>query len=417
MRAPRAIRRNAWLAIAPIALAGMALAAPPVVVETLDEQLSGRLSDLSEAWIVLEGDTFARLQRDEVLAIRFEFGRPRRAQESLPSEVTLIDGSRFAYTRAEVRGETVRFERPEGSTLETPVASIHRWRVERKLSEGTGGEGPVADRLLVKSRSGDSVTPVDGVVLGVTADGVRFALDGAENADPVQAPWRRLAEVRFFREAGDPPPPRTALTLRDGGRLVADRLQINSDGGVAFASVLGSQGVVDLGQIESIDLSGGRVHRVAALPVLHTEWRPYFDGPTGRRGHVLGESLSGTPLGLRFPDPRLPGGWPGVSVKRSFDSGVALRSRGEVRLALPPRARRLKGWIGLDPLAARAGSAEVQVMADERTVWSGVVDGMTRPVELNGALLGERALTLRVDYGDNLDAGDQVHFADLRVIQ
>lgn len=417
MRPPRAIRRNGCRAILLLAVAGTALAAPPVVVETLDEQLSGRLAELSGAWVVLEGDTFARLRRDEVLAIRFESDRPRRAQESLPSEVTLTDGSRFAYTRADVQGEAVRFERPEGSTLETPIASIHRWRLDRTVSEEAAGDGPVADRLLVKNRAGDTVTPVDGVVLGVTADGIRFALDGAQDGEPVKAPWRRLAEVRFFREAGDPAPALAALALHDGGRLIADRLQFNTDGDLAYESAIGTRGVVEIGQVESIDLSAGRVHQVGALPVLHTEWRPYFDGPTGRRGHAFGESLSRQRLRLRFPDPRLPNGWPKISVERGFDDGVALRSQGEVRLALPSTPRRLKGWIGLDPVAARAGSAEVRVLADERTVWSGLVDGTTRPVELNEALHGERTLTLRVDYDDNLDAGDQVHFAELRVIQ
>ncbi|MEM9123247.1 MAG: MFS transporter [Pseudomonadota bacterium] len=92
----------------------------------------------------------------------------------------------------------------------------------------------------------------------------------------------------------------------------------------------------------------------------------------------------------------------------------ALRESRQGTLAAP---RRLKGRVGLDPSCVRSGSAKVTVLADSGVIWTGAVDGTTEPVEINAPLKNAVDLTLRVDYGDNLDAGDHVHFANLRVIQ
>lgn len=394
------------------------LAAPVVTVETLDEQLRGQLVELSGAAIALEGDTFARVPRREVLSIRFApEGQGRGERHQASGRVVLTDGSRFDYDRFKILGNEISWRQADGATLQTPIESIRLWRLVPGETRGDAdAEGPAADRLLVKNRSGEGVTPVEGVVLEVTAEGVLFALDGS-GGEPVTAPWRRLAAVRFFRPADEPPRTATVVSLLGGSRFFTGAIALGPEDALAFGSESGVRGLVPLGRVAEIDLSAGRVHRAETLEMLRADWRPYFDGPTGRRGHALGESLTGGPLRLRFPDPRLPQGWPDIAESRAFDAGVAVRSRGELRLALPAGARRLKGWIGLDPETVRAGSAEVSVHAGERLLWAGAVDGGSRPAELNEPLHGEPTLTLRVDYGDNLDAGDHVHFADLRVIQ
>lgn len=421
MRGSRAIQGligfvAAWLAAAATAGADTRVRAPAVTVETTDELLLGRLAELSDGWVVLEGDTFARLPRERVLTIRFET-KPYASKPATDHRfVTLNDGSQYGYRAADIRHDRVHFELVEGSTLDTPIEAIRSWRVAKSAEEAPDSLGPAADRLLVKNRSGDGVTPVEGIVLSVTNGGVRFALGNAESAEPVDAPWSRLAAIQFFRPDQRPKAVPAVITLRGGGRLHAEHIGLG-EAGLVYGSALGARGVLAVGLLASIDLSMGRVHPADGLDVLEADWRPYFGGQSGRKGYALGRSLTGDPLRLRFPDWRLPSGWPGVATVRTFSSGIAVRSEGELRLDLPAAARQLKGVIGLDPAAARAGSAGVTVLANERILWSGVVAGDTRPVELNEALSGERTLTLRVEYGDNLDAGDRVHFADLRVIQ
>lgn len=408
----------AWAVVLLAPAAVTAQRGPLVTVETLQEELVGELLELTETSMNLAGDTFVSLPVEEVLAIHFEKSGRSRFSERSGGEVFTTRGSRLTYNGFEIGAESVTFRRDARSTLEIPLAAIDRWVLDRAaaIDASERESGGLADRLWVKSRSGEGLTPVEGVILDVTEAGVRFAFDPADPSDAVTAPWRRLAAIDFFREDSDRQATARTIRLRDGGRLSAAMVSLR-DGVIHWESPDGARGFVRPEEIETIHLATDRLHAVGGLRLVGSAWRPYFVGAARGTGYALNTSLADRPLSLRFPDVRLPSGWPEVYETRSFDTGIALRSRGELRFELPPKSKRLKGWIGLDPAAVLAGAAEVSVLADERLVWSGTIDGSIRPVALNEPLRAEATLTLRVDYGDNLDAGDRIHFVDLRVIQ
>lgn len=407
------LRRAALLCLGLCPMA--AAAAPPqeeplVTIETTGDEVVGRLVALdSERLVRLRESTDRRLTIEEVLTVRVEGGRALKSTSPVAGEVELVDGSRFEYVEALFSEDAIRFALREGVRLTAPVAEIATWRVGADAATDAVDEPTASDLLVVKRRDG-GYTPVAGVVLSVTEAGVRFALEDDEGAQPVDAPWSRIGAIRFYR-TGEGPDGATpvVLTLADGGRIAADRLQY------AGGQAEWPGGAAPIGAITSIDLSAGRVVPVADLKLLGADWTPYF--PTGGEGHAFDHSLSGGELKLRFPDRRAPGAWPAVSVERRFARGAALRSRGELRFALPEGAKRLRGWIGLDPDSALAGAAEVTVLADGKPFWSGGVDEATTPHALDASITRATALTLRVDYGDNLDAGDFVNFCDLRVIR
>lgn len=401
------------------AVANLSAQGPRVTVETLDDSLSGELASLDSInGLHLQGDNHIRLPVAEVLGVRFKSEPTLQFEASdRGGELTLVDGSRLAYRSYRLIDGVLLLRTPYGAEAEVRLTSVRSWwlTAERPVEDAAVEAGRVADVLWVKPRQGDGVSSVQGVVLSVEAEGVRFAFDGEDPTDTVLVPWARLAGIGFFREETRTPTPACVVSLRGGGRLAADVIRLEADRFV-WESEHG-RGVLSLDSIEAIDLSAGRVTAVSAMAPVDASWRPYFEVGAIGTGHAFDASLAGEPLRLREPDPRSPRDWPAVAVLREHASGVAMKSRGELRFALPPGAIRLKGRVGLDPSCVRSGSAEAAVLADGRVVWSSVVDGETRPLELNAPLDGAATLTLRVDYGDNLDAGDHVHFASLRVIQ
>ncbi|QDT68070.1 NPCBM/NEW2 domain protein [Planctomycetes bacterium MalM25] len=392
---------------------------PHVTVETLDDTLTGELASLdSSRDLSLGRDNHRRLPISEVLRIEFADRTPPRGEPSEQAgEMTLVDGARLAYRACERVEEVFFLNLGDLGEAEVAAPSVRSWWLgpDRPSPEKTAIDQRVADVLWVKARRGEGVSSVEGVVLDLREEGVRFAFDGDSPSDTVLVPWARLAGIEFFHETSSAPRPACLVTLHASGQVAANAVRLEADR-IVWQSEHG-RGVLALSEIASIDFSSDRVTPASAMKRLGESWRPYFGSGNPGAGWAFDTSLDGAPIRLRRPDPRAPHAWPAVSIVREYKSGVSLRSQGELRFALPAQAIRLKGWIGLDPSCTRSGSADVSVLADERVVWSGVVDGTTRPADLNAGLEGARTLTLRVDYGDNLDAGDHVHFADLRVIQ
>jgi hypothetical protein len=409
-------RRTAmlWLSVCAIAaFEGWASAAPLVTIETIGEEVVGRLDsiDSRDGVRLIEGES-PRLPSSDVLKIVFEDAKRSAWGSVAVGELELVDGSRFEYVGVVFAEQIVQFELHSGVRVATPVTNIASWRIGSDDTLDSASTNGASDVLVVKRRDG-GYAPVEGVVVELSSEGIRFALEADDGAEPVEAPWSRIGGIRFYRtdnRQGSEHP--VIVTLINGGRVAAEEV------GYADGRVHWSQGEAPVGAVASLDLSGGRVVPVKELKHLADEYAPYFQEEGAKaKGYAFDESLLGGPLALRYPDRRAPGAWPAVSVKREFARGVALRSRSELRLELPEGAKRVRGIVGLDPGVTLAGSAAVRIVADDKTLWSGALDGDSAPEVIDEPLESATTLTLQVDYGDNLDAGDFVNFCDLRVIR
>ncbi|MEQ8848424.1 NPCBM/NEW2 domain-containing protein [Botrimarina sp.] len=390
---------------------------PRVTVETIDQQHVGELVALGERHVQLRGDTHISTPAESVL--RIEFQNPKGPNGAARGSLTLVDGAVFAYERYEIDGEQLRLTGP-GDSYEAVVrlGAIAAWRLDEAVSASDSES--TADTIWVRSRRSPTPKAVDGVILELSADVVRFALDAEAADQAIDVPWERVAGLRFYRPADRAEPqPGYWIDTAGGSHIAAAQIECDRLDELRWESD-GSHGAAAIDSVVSLDASAGRVAPVSQLGLLDQQHNPYFPGqPDPFRGDAfrLNAAIDGGPLHLNFPDPRLPGAWPGVRVVRPYRSGVAVQSGTTLRFALPDGAQRLKGYVGLDPAAYRAGDAQVTVGADDRELVAARVRGVTRPIEINEPLNGARQLTLRVGYGENLDTGDRVHFADLRVIR
>jgi hypothetical protein len=411
-----------------------------VLVETLNESLRGELLRFDDDAIALsiEGGP-VEVRREELVSVARSPTEGDQDGATTPvGVVELVDGSIVPYTSHSIDGEKLRLEMMAGNAnawrVETALDAVVSWRtapassaaIDRQWREVVGRTS-TSDLVVVLRGEGASIDFVEGVIERVDGAGVRFVLEG-EGVDVV---WPRVFGLVFFR----PSPPNSAETTalegaatrvviegEAGLRLAGDSVELDGDHLALSSGSL--RAAVRLDTVRRIDCSAGKIAYVSSLPVLRCEGVPRFGGAAALPATpVADRALGGGPITLRFPDPRAPEGWPGLWILKRYEHGWAVRSRGVVELRLPAGARRLRGWVGIDPATAAAGRLVARVVVDGRTLVEAPIDAQTAPIAIDesldesakGAESAERTLTLEVDYGENLDTGDHAHFADLRV--
>lgn len=426
-----AIRTTVWAALVAVAAgadgsAGAEGADRVAVVRTLDGEARGTLVRLDDTSAVVDGfDGKNDLPTSRVLGVCLP---PALTVPDPIGEAVFTDGSVAPFTDWRTDGATLELTLDGGesrvATLSAPTAAIRAFRPPPSATPPSDdanarwrtlldGAAP-ADVLLLRGRQPGAVHEVEGVVAGWTDDGLAFAL-GPDGDDPVDVPWARIVGVVLFQDSGADGVQRAAdgVVIRGARGLCirGERLRVDADS----VRLTGDRHRLDapLSLVERIDLSAGKVTWLGEARASESDWRPFFAGG----GVAVGgpprrnEAFGGGPLRLRFPDPRVDGAW----TERSFATGWAIRSRGEVSLELPPWGRRLRGWVGIDPATWATGAAEVVVFADDAERFRTPVAMRSAPIGLDVDVAGASSVRLLVDYGPNLDTGDNVHFADLRV--
>ena len=64
-----------------------------------------------------------------------------------------------------------------------------------------------------------------------------------------------------------------------------------------------------------------------------------------------------------------------------------------------------------------SGAVQVEIKADGRTLWQSAVRAGDKPRPIDVDLTGAKRLQIVVDYGDNLDVGDELVLGDLRLVK
>jgi len=103
---------------------------------------------------------------------------------------------------------------------------------------------------------------------------------------------------------------------------------------------------------------------------------------------------------------------------RVFDKGLGVHSRTELDYQLDRGYESLVATIGIDDAVRPAGSVVFRVLGDGKVLLdSGVLTGKDPPRDVNVNVVGVRALTLVVDYGDELDLSDQADWGGARLLK
>jgi len=103
---------------------------------------------------------------------------------------------------------------------------------------------------------------------------------------------------------------------------------------------------------------------------------------------------------------------------QSFDQGIGVHSRSVLTYDVPQGFRQLAATIGIDEAVGSQGNVIFRVLADGKEVFnSGPVTGRDVPRPLLASIGGARQIQLIVEFGDDLDIGDQADWAEVRLIR
>lgn len=392
-----------------------------VSLKTLDEVILGELQQITNATVVIqqEQETIS-IPFEELLSVHSTRNRKKQDKDQPRGAVQLSDSSSFYHSdwQKSVQKNEVLFteSRSVESQLSAPLESIRSWRLpgtcsaeELRFWHDLIESSPLSDLLVIRRRSNGELKPIDGVIEGIETKGVTFRI----GEDTLTVEWDRVFGLLFFHS--QPTSKEGAsVTLSNQSRLQS-ALVTTDDRSLVLRTASGATLQASLESLSAIDFSSGKILALSELPIVKSSWLP----PSNFPKHIdfrprFNQSFTNQPLQINLSDDRIPG----LLQTVTYTEGVAMRSRSELCLKIPPGFRWLKGKVGIDPLTQQTGSAELIVLLDNIVMERLIVDGADAAHLIELPLAGEaseRELTLKVEQASNRDIGDNLHFVEARV--
>ncbi len=378
--------------------------------------VSGVVTRLDAQGVLLQGGDGKLIPAAEITRIEFsvDVSETDRGMRKQPDAwLSCADGSRTPVSEVEVDAGKLTAKLLDGTTLKTPVKSVDAIRFYAP-APGTNRQWesllkrPRSGDIVIVRKSAESLDLLEGVIHSVNADVVEFEFDGQK------IPVRRtkLEGVAFLGQRERPRKPVAKLVDRYGGEwqlaaftVESNRAQLETAGGIRWQW--------SIPNLKRLELASTNVIYLSDLEPERVVWEPYF--PSGRLEDSVRRlfepqrdiSLSGGPLELVMQDGR----------RRTFAKGLSIHSRTELVYRLPELFDRFHATAGIDAATRGIGQVELTIEGDGKSLWSAVVTGSGPPTEIDLPLKGVRRLTVRVDYGDDLDIGDHLDLCDAKLIK
>jgi len=339
----------------------------------------------------------------DLQAIELRPGEP--SVDIQQSAILLRDGSCLRGSIQDGSGSSVKVASPLFGEVECPLQAVARIELPGSQSGPPLQPGEKLDRLLL--RNGETI---EGSVEWIGPKGIRFR---SEPLGQIEIAFERLLAVAFAGQGPAPKgvrpihlftkaPPEGAFAIvhADNGTLVAGRIASLAGGKLTLKALFGQEMALDAARLLRIEFRGGRLIYLSDLEPAEAKETPFFDLVWHYRRD---QSIDGNPLRL--------GG-------RTYRKGLGVHSRCELTYELKGSFRRFLADFGIDGEVGEKGDVDVAVLVDgvprfERKS----VTGRDGPVPVALDVAGAARLTLRVDFGRDLDICDHADWANARLIR
>ena len=399
-----------------------------VTVETLD----GRSLELDRFQIdarglsaTLDGKTL-EIPAAELLEVDFgeKAKRPSVENEEQGLRITTTNGEEFSLreftaSKAEVRFRTAFSQEPYALSR-NQVDQIRLFNVgaESDADWRTLFDQQDAGDLLILARKSKETgeytfDSLSGIVERVGEETIDFIWDG----EPFPVKRTKVAAIVYYR-GKQTASPKTFCILhtRDGSFIPCRRLEsFSTSSSIEAESLSGLVLRFAESQIEKLDFSNGKLLFLSDFQPLAQKWTPLVgiaeDNQFLRRAGQprFNQSFTGSTLQLKNVDPS--------QEPVSYARGIAMRSRTEIVFEIPTGMQRFQTLAGINPATANQGNVELEFTSKGEPLWRGQIRGEDAPELIEFSLKNVKRLRIFVDYGENLDFGDQLHLVNPRVSQ
>ncbi len=357
--------------------------------------------DAAGAIVLEQGNATRKLQPADLASLRWFDPSLAGPPASSRARVYLADGSRL-FARI-IRGNARQLVLQTGPVAELPVelAAVTAIRFARQthqaaqaaFDQARSKRDPARD-LLVMLRD-DRVRVLHGVVESLDADGGTFKWRNRSVPIHFDRTYGLVFATGVHRAAVAP-----AHCHLGDGTIWAGRLVGGSANDVTFELTGGQKLTLLVADVSAIRFHSDRVTFLDAL-----EPTAYAFEPFGTTHWPWRRNRSAANRPLRI------GG-------RTFERGIGVHARATLVYDLDRPYRRLAAIIGIDEAVGLLGNVIFRVFADGKEVFkSEPVTGSDEPLPILVPIDGARQIELVVEFGEQLDLGDQANWAHARLIQ
>jgi hypothetical protein len=370
--------------------------AAPLRIETVSGQSleRGPLVEASAAELrFASGDP---ISLDDARTIRLASNQ--QAPSAKPASlVHLTGGGQLAVSDAILVDDACKVTFPDGrtATLELGDVAGIQWSVSGDPAWNGALAKPSDEHDFVVVQAAPAPTAIRAFVESITTESVEFDWDKETRT----LPRAKVIGVVFARPEAPAGDLKLLLNMHDGGRLAARHIRRTEDG-TRFQVELGQKSSLDLpvASVESITVRSSRVRYLSDQQPSEVHERPIVALP---RSWQADHNVRGEPLKA------------GSAV---YAKGIGVQSASSLTFNLEEHAEQFAAVLAVDSLPGTAGNCEFVVEADGRELSRTRARAGDQPVAIRVPLSGARRLTLRVDYGQNLDFGDHANWCDAHLV-
>ena len=91
---------------------------------------------------------------------------------------------------------------------------------------------------------------------------------------------------------------------------------------------------------------------------------------------------------------------------QTFSKGVCVRSKTDMTFRLSQNFSRLTAQLGIDDSVRPKGSVDVEIFADDQSVFKSTISGQDLIKELDVPIAGAKRVRVVVDFGSGASVGD-----------
>lgn len=208
----------------------------------------------------------------------------------------------------------------------------------------------------------------------------------------------KLAGISFYRPGVSRDVPICLINDVLGNRIWAKSLRM--DGSKLIAeSTLGFTTTIELKSVKVLDYSLGKVVYLSDLQPASVRETPFFDIVWH---YTVDKNLRGDPLSLDG---------------KQYKHGLSLHSRCRLTYSIAGKYKRFVADVGIDDSVGQLGHVTCQVIGDGKILFESEIEGGQPPKKLDLNVKDVRTLVLFVDFGERLDIGDRLNFADAKLVR